>query len=70
MKQLYRHNDTIYILRDSKLIHFFCKRLEDQPDMTFVREYMEARGADHVLRTNTHFLFCETIPDQDFEIVE
>jgi hypothetical protein len=38
--------------------------------MEIVQQYMTAVGADHVLRTQTHFMFCETIPDVDFEIVE
>jgi hypothetical protein len=29
---------------------------------------MQWRGADHVLRSNTHFMFCETIQDAQYEV--
>ena len=32
--------------------------------------YMNWLRCDHVLNNQTHFMFCETIPDVDFEIVE
>jgi hypothetical protein len=31
--------------------------------------WKEFLGADHVLRTSTHFLYCETIPDVEWEEV-
>ena len=69
MKQLYRHGETMYILLDTKPIHFFCKQIEDEPDMEKVQVYMKWRKSDHVLKSNTHFLFCETIEDAEFELV-
>jgi hypothetical protein len=54
-----------------KAIHHFAKTMDDpNPNMEYVQMYMKWLGADHVLKTQTHFLFCETIPDIDFEIVE
>ena len=34
--------------------------------MDHVQLYMQWRNCDHVLRSNTHFLFCETIKDAEY----
>lgn len=71
MRSVYKHNDSAYIVLQQKPIHHFAKTMDDDhPNMEYVQMYMKWLGADHVLRTPTHFLFCETIPDVDFEIVE
>ena len=70
MRQVYQHGDAAYIIFRQTPIHHFAPRMEDQPNMEYVQMYMKWVGADHVLRTQTHFMFCETIPDVDFEIVE
>jgi hypothetical protein len=49
------------------LIHHFASTLNDQPNMEYVQLFRDWVGADHVLRTPTHFLFCETIHDTAFE---
>ena len=36
--------------------------------MDYVKMYMEWVQADHVLRSETHFMFCETV--QDAKIIE
>lgn len=36
--------------------------------MEYVQLYRDWVGADHVLRTPTHFLFCETVQSIEFEI--
>ena len=70
MKQVYKHNDKAYIVLRQKLIYAFSKTVDEEPNMEMVQEFMKWLGADHVLRTQTHFMFCETIPDVDFETVE
>ena len=70
MRPIYKHNDTAYIVLRQKPIYAFSKTMDEQPNMELVQEFMKWIGADHVLRTQTHFMFCETIPDVDFEIVE
>lgn len=70
MKRIHKHNDIAYTVLREKAVFAFSKKFEDEPDLTLVHDYMKWLGADHVLRTPTHFLFCETIPDVDFEIVE
>ena len=68
--QVYQHNDSKYIILDQRPIHVFAKTMDDEPNMEMVQVYMKWRGADHVLRTQTHFLFCETIQDAVLDIEE
>lgn len=68
--QVYQHNDAKYIILDQRPIHVFAKTMDDEPNMEMVQVYMKWRGADHVLRTQTHFLFCETIQDAVLDIEE
>ena len=69
-KQLYIHNENAYIVLMQKPIYAFSKTFDAEPDMEQVQMFMKWTGADHVLRTQTHFMFCETIPDVDFETIE
>jgi hypothetical protein len=68
VKQVYNHNGESYIILDQRPIHHFIKNHEQQPNMKYVQMYMKWCQADHVLRNQTHFLFCETI--QDAEIIQ
>lgn len=65
--QVYKHGDHAYIVLDQKMIFAFAKTFDSEPDMEQVQEYMKWCGADHVLRSQTHFMFCETIPEVEFE---
>ncbi len=64
-RPVYTHNGESYIILDQKPIHHFAKTFEDDPDMKYVHLYMQWCGADHALRNQTHFLFCETIQDAE-----
>lgn len=68
MRSVYKHGDAAYIILKQKPISHFSKKIGEQPDMDYVKMYMEWVQADHVLRSETHFMFCETI--QDAEIVD
>jgi hypothetical protein len=68
MRQIYRHGDGAYIILDQKPITHFAKKLGEAPDMEYVQMYMQWRECDHVLRSNTHFMFCETIQDAQYEM--
>jgi hypothetical protein len=71
MRPIYKHNESAYVVLQEKSIHHFAKTMDDpNPNMEYVQMYMKWLGADYVLRNQTHFIFCETIPDIDFEIVE
>jgi hypothetical protein len=66
MRQVYKHGDGAYVILDQKPISHFAKKLDEEPNMEYVQMYMQWREADHVLRSNTHFLFCETINDAEY----
>ena len=68
MRSIYKHGDSAYIVLKQKPISHFARKIGEQPDMEYVKLYMEWVQADHVLRSETHFMFCETI--QEAEIIE
>ena len=68
MRSVYKHGDAAYIILKQKPISHFAIKIGEQPNMDYVKMYMEWVQADHVLRSETHFMFCETI--QDAEIIE
>ena len=59
-RPVYNHNGESYIILDQVAPHHFSKSYEEQPNMKWF-------GADHVLKNQTHFLFCETIEEVEFE---
>jgi hypothetical protein len=69
MKQLYIHNDKAYLIIRKVPIGKFG--IDHHPEnMERVKMYKDWIGADHVLRNQTHFMFCETIPDIEFEEIK
>ena len=68
MRSVYRHGDGAYIIVKQTPIQHFAKVIGEQPNMEYVQLYMQSLGCDHVLRNETHFMFCETI--QDAEIID
>jgi histone deacetylase complex regulatory component SIN3 len=66
MKQIYRHGDNAYMILRQVNISHFSKRLDEEPNMEYVKMYMEWLGADHVLRNEMYFMFCETIKDAEY----
>ena len=68
MRSVYKHGDAAYIILKQKPLSYFASKIGEQPDMEYVKMYMEWIQADHVLRSETHFMFCETI--QEAEIIE
>ena len=68
MKQLYKHNDTWYIIHRDIPISLFSNK-EGIINLEAVKEWRDyLSNVDHVLRTESHFLFAETI--QEAEIIE
>lgn len=70
MKSIYMHGDNAYVIISQKPITYFAKTCDAVPNMEYVQLYMKWLRCDHVLNNQTHFMFCETIPNVDFEIVE
>jgi hypothetical protein len=66
MKRMMKHGDNAYIVVAESLISKFGT---EEPDMEYVKVFRDWLKADHVLRTQTHFLFCETIQDVEWEDV-
>tara|TARA_R110000796_G_scaffold194409_1_gene310827 strand:+ start:1350 stop:1559 length:210 start_codon:yes stop_codon:yes gene_type:complete len=68
MKQFYRNGDNFYIIHRSIGIPYFTDK-NGVLKMEFVKAWRNyLNGVDHVLRTDSHFLFVETI--QDAVVVE
>jgi hypothetical protein len=65
MQKVYMHNGSAYVILNQKPVHYFSNNFESSPDIKYVHMFMQAVKADHVLRTQTHFLFCETIQDAE-----
>jgi hypothetical protein len=70
MKQIYRHGDKTYVILKRVLGGHFAKKIGDHPNTEYIQMYRDWIGADHVLRDQTHFMFCETIPDIEFEEIK
>ena len=68
MKQLYKHNEKWYIVHRDIPISLFANK-EGVINLEGVKEWRDyLPNVDHVLRTDSHFLFVETI--NDAEIIE
>ena len=69
MRPIYMHGDNAYIVLKRKLAEQFNTK-RNMPDIEYLKEYRDWIGADHVLRDQTHFIFCETIQDIEWEDLE
>ena len=68
IRPIHIHNDTAYeIIRVKSTDRFFDKDQRVIKDN--VKLYRVWLGCDHVLQTATQFLFCNTIPDVNWEDV-
>ena len=73
MNELYRHNDKLYIIKRQVPQHNFIKRGETKigkEGMDYLNAWRNRSSCDHVLRTQTHYLFCQTITDIEYEVVD
>jgi hypothetical protein len=68
MKQLYYHNDVLYLIHRHISISLFTNKdgVVNMENVKIWRDYLP--NVDHVLKTDRHFLFVETI--QEAEIVD
>jgi hypothetical protein len=66
MKMLYFYNGEVYvILRALKASYLYDKTGEFKRDLLHL--WKEGLDADHVLKTESHFLLCETIKEPEWE---
>tara|TARA_R110000744_G_scaffold294412_1_gene404666 strand:+ start:221 stop:448 length:228 start_codon:yes stop_codon:yes gene_type:complete len=61
-------NGNAYIVKRETPIHTFEQKNTNKLNMPLLEAYRDYLGCDHVLRTPTHFLMCETIAEA--EIIE
>ena len=61
-------NNEAYVVKRETPVHMFAKKGENKLNMELLQAWRDYLGCDHVLRTQTHFLMCETIPD--VEVIE
>jgi len=68
IKPIHIHNDIAYeIIRVMPIDRFFDT--EQRVIKDNVKLFRDWLGCDHVLQNSTQFLFCNTIPDIDWEDV-
>ena len=60
--------DTGYRVKRELEFSKFIIKGTDQINMGLVQAYRDWQGCDHVLRSQTHFIFCQTI--EEAEIIE
>ena len=61
-------NDKGYVVKAEVAIDKFSVKESNHLNMELVQAYRDWICCDHVLRSQTHFLFCETI--EEAEIIE
>jgi hypothetical protein len=62
---IFVNNDTAYIVIETQPVSKFCESGSADPRMDIVKCYRDWCSADHVLKQNDRFLFCETIRDAE-----
>lgn len=66
MRKLFAHNGKLYqIIRE--MPHHSVSDKEGKVIPWMFNGWKEHLGADHVLKTQTHYLYCETVPDIPWE---
>jgi len=68
MKEIYFNGDKAYTILRRVPIHNVSDKQGNIISELF-NAWKEHLGADHVLKNSTHFMYCETIPDIEWEEV-
>ena len=61
-------NDRGFVVKQEMPVHRFEVKGSNRLNMELCQAYRDYLGCDHVLRTKTHFLFCETIEDAELVV--
>ena len=61
-------NDRGFVVKREMPVHRFEVKGSNKLNMELCQAYRDYSGCDHVLRTQTHFLFCETIEDAELVV--
>jgi hypothetical protein len=67
MKRLYFYNGNAYVILRAVSVSNFYKK--EELNREFLNEWKEYLEAEHILKTDTHFLFCEIIPEPEWNEV-
>ena len=67
MKPLYKHGDRLFQIKREIPLHNFQRKGTNHLDMEYVKAWRDWLGAEHVLRTQTTFLFVMRVDDVEFE---
>ena len=66
VKQIYYHNNTPYKVHRTIPRHNF--NIKNSLNMELVQMWRDHLGCNHVLQNQTHFIFCETIPEAELTV--
>jgi hypothetical protein len=66
IKTLFRHKDNLFLVLKKMPFDYFHK--EGQLNLDLFHLWKEHVGAEHVLKFDNHFLFCQRI--EELEIIE
>ncbi|MDB9847649.1 hypothetical protein OAC50_00520 [bacterium] len=67
MMRLYEHGGKLFQVKREIPHHNFIKN--GQISLEFVKAWRDWLGVDHVLKTQTHYLFVVNVDDIEFEEV-
>jgi hypothetical protein len=62
MKQLFKHNDKLYVIIRSMALHNFENK-DGSVNMEVLKTWRDHVGCDHVIKHNERFLLVQTIQD-------
>ena len=65
-RELFKHNDKLYIIKQKALISHFVDK-QEKLHLDLVKEIQNYYLSDHTLKTDSHFLFVETVEETEFE---
>ena len=60
--------DRGFVVKREMPVHRFEVKGSNRLNMELCQAYRDYLGCDHVLRTQTHFLFCKTIEDAELVV--
>ena len=56
-------NNQAYVVKQEVNVSKFIIKGTDRLNMDLVKAYRDWKGCDHALRSQIHFMFCETIEE-------
>lgn len=68
MISIYRHNDKVYQIKRQIPINYFIPKNKNDVNLEIVKTWKEYLNCTNVLRTPSHFIFCDEV--EDLKIIE